>query len=567
MKNLGNSIRLLAMILVLGMIVKPGIPSQAGYQLDNTKLDVCEDFQFNTLDQKWQWIDPLGDSNYSLTENRGYLRLMVPSGGHDFYSNRNAPRMMQTLSGDFTVETRILFSPQYNYQGAGLFLWFDDRNFIRLERTLVQGVDVWYSIDGYYQGIEIPYSLNSIYLRMVRSDGWVTLSYSSDGLQWENVTNIPFPSANPLQLGLILVNQAENHSIFADFDYFRLNDCEFNNGLQVFLPLVFGRPPIHNIGVLVLAYYPPSSTDPNLLDPVETGLENRTITEMREYVKQMSSDLVKLAGAGTQYHGYKNPSAAQYLGFTVYDTEEYLIPIPKGYPLNPPHYLWGFRNILDRVNICDHIDHHNVREVWIYGYESTVMHPSESKMSSRYGDISNSYRDDYLPEEFRMPRCNQAYTVYGFNYGREIDTELENRMHQIETVMGYIDDSLFTHDFGDPYGGYNSIPQHNFLSSCGNAHLTPNWFDVESNKYIYNLTNFAENNCETWNPDDTKTTYVMGNCEQWGCTKLGFFTWFMQNIPGYQNDIVFQDKQMRNWWDAIYDFNAYMDEGRTFYKP
>lgn len=567
MKNWIKSFRICILFAVLGIILNPTIPVEATTLSTEVTQIACEAFQSNFLDSKWQWIDPLGDSSYSLSEKPGYLRLQTPGGNHDFYGNHNAPRMVQIISGDFTVETRVLFSPQHNYQGAGLFLRLDDQNFIRLERTLVKGVDAWYSVNGYYQGVEVPYSGESVFLRMERSGGLVILSYSADNEQWNEVISVSFTSTVPIELGLILVNQADGYTISADFDYFRLNDCTFQTETQVYLPLVHGRDPIRNIGVLVLAYYPPSSTDSNLLDPVETDLENRIISDMRVYVKEMVSGVVKLAGQGTKYHGYNDPSAAQYLGFTIYDSKEYLTPIPKGYPMDSQNYLWGYRKILDDINICDYVDHQNIREVWIYGYESTVMHPSESKLSSRYGDISNSLPDDFLPVEYRMPRCSQVYTVYSNNYGREIETEIENRIHHIESIMGYIDNALFTHDFGDPYGGYTSIPQHNFRSSCGNGHLTPNWTDVEADKYIYDLRNFAENNCETWNPDDSKTTYVLDNCEQWGCSNLGFFTWFMQSMPGYQNNIVFQGKQMRNWWDAIYDFNDYMDNGRSFYEP
>jgi len=55
------------------------------------------------------------------------------------------------------------------------------------------------------------------------------------------------------------------------------------------------------------------------------------------------------------------------------------------------------------------------------------------------------------------------------------------------------------------------------------------------------------------------------NCTQWGCTETGFYKWFMQNIPGYENGIVYKGIPMRNWWEAMYDFNAFIDAGRSLY--
>jgi hypothetical protein len=40
----------------------------------------------------------------------------------------------------------------------------------------------------------------------------------------------------------------------------------------------------------------------------------------------------------------------------------------------------------------------------------------------------------------------------------------------------------------------------------------------------------------------------------------------MQNIPGYNNCITYQGQNMRNWWDAMYDFNGFIDQGKTLYS-
>lgn len=187
----------------------------------------CDYFSNSSLNNGWAWIDPLGDSSYSLTTNPGYLRLFTPDGGHDLYpaANLNAPRLVQSISGDFVVTTKVTINPQYNYQGAGLLIWGDANNFVRLERTLVAGIDMWHNIGGVYDGLEIPFSNQTVYLRFQRSTNNITGSYSSDGLNWNVVSTVNFSSADTLQVGISLLNQWQDNPISADFDFFELNSC------------------------------------------------------------------------------------------------------------------------------------------------------------------------------------------------------------------------------------------------------------------------------------------------------------------------------------------------------
>ena len=78
------------------------------------------------------------------------MTIMVPKGTHDMtyrddFTGVNAPRIVQDVDGDFTVQVRInaFGQPQantssngmYSFVGSGLLIWLDDKNFIRLERS------------------------------------------------------------------------------------------------------------------------------------------------------------------------------------------------------------------------------------------------------------------------------------------------------------------------------------------------------------------------------------------------------------------------------------------------
>ena len=348
------------------------------------------------------------------------------------------------------------------------------------------------------------------------------------------------------------------------------------SGFQAHLPLLLHKPEASlRVPVLVLAYYPPDPQNPTYLDPVETGWENQLISHMQNATQGMVAAGQALINEATRYHGYKDPGAPQYLHYYTFEKIEYFTPMPRGYPLAGIAYRPHYNQILSDIQICDYVDSHNVKEVWIYGYHAAVIVPDESKMSSKYGDVSNAYpKDEDIPAEFRLPLCTNSYVMYNFTYqpggAAAIGNTIHNRMHQIENVIFFAEDvgypanntnvigSTFWDDFS-VYGDRASLP--GYRASCGNTHSPPNTTDG----YDYDLTEYGENNCETWHPDDSQSTYVNANCDQWGCTDTGFYKWFMQNLPGYENGIVYAGKQMRNWWEAMYDFNQFIDAGRSLY--
>lgn len=326
------------------------------------------------------------------------------------------------------------------------------------------------------------------------------------------------------------------------------------------------------VPVLVLAYYPRNPSNPDYLDPTETGENNRKITDMQTNIENMILEGQSIINDATRYHGYKDANAPMYLQYFTYQKFEFFTPIPRGYFLGGTAYRPNHGQILRDLNICNYVDTNGVKEVWLYGYHSAFIVPDESKMSSKYGDVSNAVpKDEYVDSQYRLPRCNNSYVLYDFNYFRGTDTNVHNRMHQIENViffaenMGYpvntsnVQGSVFWDDFA--VWGDRALLS-GYKASCGNTHSPPN----TTNGYDYTSTQYRENNCETWNPDDSKTTYVNRNCTQWGCTELGFHKWFMQNMPGYNNGIVYAGRQMRNWWEAMYDFNGFIDAGWGLYK-
>ncbi len=185
-----------------------------------------DEFSTDTLDSGWTWLDPLGDCSYSLTANPGYLRVSVPDGGHDMWPgfNYNSPRVTQPVAGDFTIETRVLFDPQYHAQHAGLLVWKDADNFLRLERRYSndgQAVVICADVGGTGTIQQAIFSETTTYLRMVRQGNVFSSYYSSDGINWSLLADTTMAVVDPVEVGLMMVNSWQDNPTYADFDYFR----------------------------------------------------------------------------------------------------------------------------------------------------------------------------------------------------------------------------------------------------------------------------------------------------------------------------------------------------------
>jgi regulation of enolase protein 1 (concanavalin A-like superfamily) len=209
---------------------------------------ISDEFSGTVLNPAWIWVDPLMDCNYSLTANPGYLRIFVPGNGHDLYpgANYNAPRVIQSAIGDFVIETRVLFDPQHGAQGAGILVWNDSDNYLRLDRLFHIGgqvVDLSGKKAGSWsQFAQTLYVSTETYLRLERAGENFTAKYSSDGINWIFLGSVSFPLADTVGVGLFVLDQWQDNPIYADFDYFRVGNPFQLNKLTVFTENSIGLP-------------------------------------------------------------------------------------------------------------------------------------------------------------------------------------------------------------------------------------------------------------------------------------------------------------------------------------
>ena len=91
-------------------------------------------------------VDPDRDCKFELEPREDKVRIIVPGQTHILSAEigrMNAPRILREIEGDFDVSVRVagtshpagkatttLYSP---YHGAGLLIWQDQENYVRLE--------------------------------------------------------------------------------------------------------------------------------------------------------------------------------------------------------------------------------------------------------------------------------------------------------------------------------------------------------------------------------------------------------------------------------------------------
>jgi regulation of enolase protein 1 (concanavalin A-like superfamily) len=192
--------------------------------------------------------DRAGDC--TVREEGGKLTVTVPEGTHDLNPNlggMKAPRVLKEVEGDFTAQVKITgdFRPGEEaaspiarpFNGAGLLLWQDEKNFIRLERNAywVEGRYVCYPpLFEQYEGGEYQetnpdptlaeefFRGRSTWLRLGRRGDRVIASYSHDGQEWTEAKEVGVKLPAKARVGVAVVNTSAR-PLSVEFEDFRLS--------------------------------------------------------------------------------------------------------------------------------------------------------------------------------------------------------------------------------------------------------------------------------------------------------------------------------------------------------
>lgn len=351
------------------------------------------------------------------------------------------------------------------------------------------------------------------------------------------------------------------------------------------------------IPVIVVRYLP--TTDGINIDVSQTtdywSLGQITISDLIANIDRYDKRVKFSLEEGSKFHGYKNPAAVPYLGYRVVkylsvyrqiQASDILLGSEGGKDIFQPDYKKEF----DDLGLTEWIDQQRVKEVWLwYGeaarpgwpsydpqlHEGIEKHVSfvESNMASpTTGDISNSYRH---PDDLYL--LNETYVVYCQNFRRTQAEAVHNHGHQWESIYKYAaerqdgDYGLFVQNFSGWGDNNYTVPP---LGRAGDTHHPPN----TSLDYDYLNSTLVLSDIEDWEPLGGPTKPV--NVDTWGDMVYAWpgeaefaqriesqwYVYWMQNMPGLNNQIPHGACKMTNWWQFTADWDGCHQNSTGLYR-
>lgn len=305
------------------------------------------------------------------------------------------------------------------------------------------------------------------------------------------------------------------------------------------------------IPIVIVKYFP---LDGNNIDIKVTGDWGDSLSATREKTERITQRTIAALEEGSRYHGYKDKNAKPSIKYKILDVREFLQPLPlRPRRLGDKVPMTDYAKIMADIDIQTYVEQKGVKEVWLFAYHGDVVGLWESNMSSPYGDVSNSDRD---PND--LPVLKHTYTVYHYNYQRDVGEAVEDHTHQIEYLLNYVDgrdttpmdkwpDLLFWgkfigSDISDKMVPVKT-PDGRQVYRCGWTHYAPN----SESDYDWSNPRTVETDIEDWQPEGVGKIQKI-NCDRWHGNDLKWKIYWMQNIPGANNGLTFKGKRLTNWW-------------------
>jgi len=219
------------------LCLEPAQPSA-----DYRRLDSVDTFDGDSLKPAWEWIDPRGDCAYeqlipspllpssSGRGARGEVGLQITvQPGHalnpDSHLNFYAPRLLQAISGDFAIETKVSDGGGGKKSG-GLLVWKDEANYIRFE---MPSSSIWEGEVHFEANVQGDYRIigrgqieaNLLTFRLERQGSRFSAYCSVDGENWLTCGWVDIPMEDPIKVGFhALCPQSPATS--SRFEYFKI---------------------------------------------------------------------------------------------------------------------------------------------------------------------------------------------------------------------------------------------------------------------------------------------------------------------------------------------------------
>ena len=185
-------------------------------------------------------VDPDADCKFEMDTSEDKVRIIVPGRAHILSAEIgqvNAPRILRDITGDFDLlvcvdgtsrpkgrPTTTVYSP---YHGAGLVIWQDEQNYVRLEIA----ADLHYGKARPYVNFEyrkegvlaVSRGMNngdgSSHLRLKRRGDEIFASFGPDGARWNSFPPLTVRLNDRLMVGVTAINSSTKR-LTAEFERF-----------------------------------------------------------------------------------------------------------------------------------------------------------------------------------------------------------------------------------------------------------------------------------------------------------------------------------------------------------
>ena len=190
----------------------------------------AEDYEANfkeMLDEGWSFVRE-DKKEWRLTEGRVEL-LAQPENIWGKANNGTKNLLLRALPGaNSSVEVVVDFNPRKKYEQAGLMLYVDDDNYIKLDRELINGQSCVMILEAGARPKlvkRIPFREGPIHLRIEFVGGNVKAWFKApDEEAWIEHGETTLPGkADAVKVGLFALNGDSNAPRWAKFSQFRLS--------------------------------------------------------------------------------------------------------------------------------------------------------------------------------------------------------------------------------------------------------------------------------------------------------------------------------------------------------
>ena len=190
-------------------------------------------------------LDPWRDCDVSLDLEHDRLKIKVPGTPHVLSAEvpqlpMNAPRVVRRVRGDFTASVRVLGrlepgrskTTHYDpFHGAGLIVWQDPSNYLRLERAVgfIKGRHHPYINYELREGGRLAVSHGitiedrSLFLKLRRQGRAFSAWYSHDGRRWVELARVDATFDERVEVGVVAVNSSRR-TLSAELERLNIED-------------------------------------------------------------------------------------------------------------------------------------------------------------------------------------------------------------------------------------------------------------------------------------------------------------------------------------------------------